>query len=67
MTYRVVVANEWRNIVVTVDANDPRSASEIAKWIVENRKHGNAHGIPQDERMEVERGSYSRSITYFSS
>lgn len=67
MTYRVVVGNESRNLVITVDANDPRSASETAKWIVKNRKHGNAHGIPQDQNMEEERGRYSRSITFFSS
>jgi hypothetical protein len=45
MTYRVVLANEWRNIVVEVDADNPRSAKEVATWIVEHRKHGEAHGL----------------------
>ena len=30
MTYEVVLANEWRNRIVEVDADDPRSAHEIA-------------------------------------
>jgi hypothetical protein len=57
MTYRVVLANKWRNMIVEVDAEDPRSAHEIARWIVEHRKHGDAHGIPQDEKLEVAEGS----------
>jgi hypothetical protein len=57
MTYRVVVANEWRNMIVEVDANDPRSAQEIARWIVKHRKHGDAHGIPQDENRKMDERS----------
>lgn len=54
MTYRVVVANEWRNMIVEVDADDPRSAREIARWIVEHGKHSDAHGSTQDEKLEVD-------------
>ena len=54
MTYRVILANEWRRMIVEVDADDPRSANEIARWIVENRKHGDAHGIPHHEELEVD-------------
>lgn len=57
MTYQVVVANEWRNMIVEVDADDPQSAREIARWIVEHGKHGDAHGIPRDEKLDVEEGS----------
>jgi hypothetical protein len=44
-------------VIVEVEADDPRSAREIARWIVEHRKHGDAHGIPQDEKLEVHEGS----------
>jgi hypothetical protein len=44
-------------MIVEVDANDPRSAQEIARWIVDHRKHGDAHGIPQDENLEMDEGS----------
>ena len=57
MTYRVVLASGWRNIIVEVDADDPRSAQEIARWIVEHPKQGDAYGIPQDEDSEAEEGS----------
>jgi len=53
MTYQVVVADEWRNMIVKVEADDPRTAHEIAEWIVEHRKHGDAHGNPPDEKREI--------------
>jgi hypothetical protein len=57
MTYQVVVANEWRNMIVRVEADDPRTAHEIAEWIVENRKQGHLHEIPQDGETDVDEGS----------
>jgi hypothetical protein len=54
MTYQVLVANEWQNMIVKVEAGDPRTAHEVVEWIVKNRERGDAHGIPQDEKMRVE-------------
>ena len=52
MTYQVVVAYEWRNVIVEVDADDPQSAHEIARWIVKNRKLRDAQVIAQGEALE---------------
>jgi capsule polysaccharide export protein KpsE/RkpR len=45
MTYRVPVAHRDQIVTVKVEANDPASAKEIARWLVEHAAHLQAHGV----------------------
>jgi hypothetical protein len=50
MTYRILVADEWWNMIAKVEAGDLAMAHEVVEWIVENRKDGDDVGIRPEAR-----------------